>query len=280
MNQVRVWVNGRLTNADTASVSAVDHGVTVGDGGFETAKIVGGIPYAVTRHLARLDRTLDGLGLPLVSHDLLREGIEAVLTCGPPIEFGRLRWTVTGGYGPLGSDRHDSEVTVIVTAAPQARPAATGEVVLTEWVRNERSATAGLKTTSYAENVVALAYAKERGAVEALFANTRGDLCEGTGSNVFVVVDGVLLTPPVSSGCLPGIARELTLEWCREAGLPVAEEDLPVGVLGSADEVFLTSSIKDVMAVTRVGERRLAAGEVTSAVRELYGRRLGEVVDP
>ena len=280
MNQVRVWVNGRLTNADTASVSAVDHGITVGDGGFETAKIVGGIPYAVTRHLARLDRTLDGLGLPLVSHDLLREGIEAVLTCGPPIEFGRLRWTVTGGYGPLGSDRHDSEVTVIVTAAPQARPAATGEVVLTEWVRNERSATAGLKTTSYAENVVALAYAKERGAVEALFANTRGDLCEGTGSNVFVVVDGVLLTPPVSSGCLPGIARELTLEWCREAGLPVAEEDLPVGVLGSADEVFLTSSIKDVMAVTRVGERRLAAGEVTSAVRELYGRRLGEVVDP
>ncbi|MBK9475830.1 MAG: aminotransferase class IV [Tetrasphaera sp.] len=277
---MRVWVNGRLTNADTASVSAVDHGVTVGDGGFETAKIVGGIPYAVTRHLARLDRTLDGLGLPLVSHDLLREGIEAVLTCGPPIEFGRLRWTVTGGYGPLGSDRHDSEVTVIVTAAPQARPAATGEVVLTEWVRNERSATAGLKTTSYAENVVALAYAKERGAVEALFANTRGDLCEGTGSNVFVVVDGVLLTPPVSSGCLPGIARELTLEWCREAGLPVAEEDLPVGVLGSADEVFLTSSIKDVMAVTRVGERRLAAGEVTSAVRELYGRRLGEVVDP
>jgi branched-chain amino acid aminotransferase len=280
MNQVRVWVNGRLTNADTASVSAVDHGITVGDGGFETAKIVGGIPYAVTRHLARLDRTLDGLGLPLVSHDLLREGIEAVLTCGPPIEFGRLRWTVTGGYGPLGSDRHDSEVTVIVTAAPQARPAATGEVVLTEWVRNERSATAGLKTTSYAENVVALAYAKERGAVEALFANTRGDLCEGTGSNVFVVVDGVLLTPPLSSGCLPGIARELTLEWCREAGLPVAEEDLPVGVLGSADEVFLTSSIKDVMAVTRVGERRLAAGPVTGAVRELYGRRLGEVVDP
>ncbi len=280
MNMVRVWVNGRLTDADTASVSAVDHGITVGDGGFETAKIVGGIPYAVTRHLARLDRTLAGLGLPRVSHDLLREGIEAVLTCGPPIEFGRLRWTVTGGYGPLGSDRHDSEATVIVTAAPQARPPAFGEVVLTPWVRNERSATAGLKTTSYAENVVALAYAKERGAVEALFTNTRGELCEGTGSNVFVVVDGVLLTPPLTSGCLAGIARELTLEWCREAGVPVAERDLPVGVLNSAEEVFLTSSIKDVMAVTRVGQRQLAAGPVTGAVRELYGQRLGEVVDP
>lgn len=280
MNEVRVWVDGRLTDADAPSVSAIDHGVTVGDGGFETAKIVDGIPYAVTRHLARLDRTLDGLGLPRVSHDLLREGIEAVLTCGPPIEFGRLRWTVTGGRGPLGSDRHDSEVTVIVTAAPQAPPAATGEVVLAPWVRNERSATAGLKTTSYAENVVALAHAKKQGAVEALFGNTRGELCEGTGSNVFVVVDGVLLTPPLSSGCLAGIARELTLEWCLEAGLPVAEHDLPVEVLGSAEEVFLTSSIKDVMAVTRVGERWLAAGPVTGAVRELYRRRLGEVVDP
>ena len=84
------------------------------------------------------------------------------------------------------------------------------------WVRNERSAVAGLKTTSYAENVVALAYAKERGAIEAVFANTRGELCEGTGSNVFVVRDGVVWTPPLDSGCLAGITRALAVEWCRE----------------------------------------------------------------
>ena len=99
------------------------------------------------------------------------------------------------------------------------------------WTRNERSATAGLKTTSYAENVVALAHAKERGGIEAVFANTRGELCEGTGTNVFVVVDGELLTPPLESGCLAGITRELTLEWCRAEGLAVREQALPLSVL-------------------------------------------------
>ena len=83
-----------------------------------------------------------------------------------------------------------------MTAGEQARPPASAAVVVVPWTRNERAATAGLKTTSYADNVVALAYAKERGAVEAIFANTRGELCEGTGSNIFVVVDGVLVTPP------------------------------------------------------------------------------------
>ena len=87
------------------------------------------------------------------------------------------------------------------------------------WVRNERSATAGLKTTSYAENVVALDRAHAEGGSEALFANTRGELCEGTGSNVVVVVDDELVTPPLSSGCLAGITRELLLEWAADEGL-------------------------------------------------------------
>ena len=86
------------------------------------------------------------------------------------------------------------------------------------WVRNERAATAGLKTTSYAENVIALASRQEPGALEAIFANTRGELCEATGSNVFVVIDGVVRTPPLDSGCLAGITRELVLEWCRATG--------------------------------------------------------------
>ena len=102
------------------------------------------------------------------------------------------------------------------------------------WPRNERGALAGLKTTSYAENVVALAHAAERGATEAVFANLPGHLCEGTGSNVFYVVDGELRTPTLASGCLAGITRALLLEWYggREVDEPVevladAERDLP-----------------------------------------------------
>jgi branched-chain amino acid aminotransferase len=280
MTDIRVWVDGVLVDADTPAVSAVDHGVTVGDGAFETAKIDGGVPFAVTRHLRRLDRTMAGLGLPPADHGRIRDGIRAVLD-GDPIDFGRLRWTVTGGRGPLGSDRHDSDLTHIVTAVAQARPEARGSVVTVPWVRNERAATAGLKTTSYAENVIALAYAKERGAVEAIFANTRGELCEATGSNVFVVLDGVVHTPPLDSGCLAGITRELVLGWCREDGIEVVEEALPLEVLTRADEVFLTSSIKDVFPVSAVDDRVFSStGPVTTRAREVWVRRSAQGIDP
>jgi len=280
MSEIRVWVDGRLLDAGTPAVSAVDHGLTVGDGAFETAKIDAGVPFAVTRHLRRLDRTMAGLGLPRADHGRLRDGMDAVLA-GTPVDFGRLRVTVTGGRGPLGSDRHDSDLTHIVTAVPHARPDADGAVVTVPWVRNERAATAGLKTTSYADNVIALAAAKERGAVEAVFANTRGELCEATGSNVFVVVDGVVRTPPLSSGCLAGVTRELVLEWCAVDGVEVVEEALPLDVLEHADEVFLTSSIKDVFPVRAVDGRRLdAPGPVTSQVAEVWARHARLGTDP
>ncbi|HYN67994.1 MAG TPA: aminotransferase class IV [Ornithinibacter sp.] len=280
MSEIRVWVDGRLVDADAPAVSAVDHGVTVGDGAFETAKVDRGVPFAVTRHLRRLDRTMAGLGLPPADHDRIREGMGAVLA-GEPVEFGRLRVTVTAGRGPLGSDRHDSDLTHIVTAVPHARPPAHGSVVTVPWVRNERAATAGLKTTSYADNVIALAAAQERGALEALFANTRGELCEATGSNVFVVLDGVVRTPPLSSGCLAGVTRELVLEWCAHEGVEVAEEAMPLDVLERADEVFLTSSIKDVFPVSAVDGRALPApGPVTTRVADVWARHAAKEVDP
>jgi branched-chain amino acid aminotransferase len=148
------------------------------------------------------------------------------------------------------------------------------------WVRNERSAVAGLKTTSYVENVVALAYAKERGAIEAVFANTRGELCECTGSNIFVVRDGVILTPPLDSGCLAGITRAVTIEWCREDGMEVREEAMPVEVLGEADEVFITSSTKDVLAIHAVDDRTVEPGPVTARAAEVFAKLSADRVDP
>jgi branched-chain amino acid aminotransferase len=200
---------------------------------------------------------------------------------GEPIGFGRLRFTVTGGRGPLGSDRLDSDLTHIVTAVPHARPESHGAVVTVPWVRNERAATAGLKTTSYADNVIALARAKEQGALEAIFGNTRGELCEATGSNVFVVVGGVVRTPPLDSGCLAGITRELVLEWCAAEGVEVVEEALPLDVLTRAHEVFITSSIKDVFPVSAVDGRALAApGPVTARVMQVWADHAAWGVDP
>ncbi len=278
---VRVWVDGRLRDAGEASLTAVDHGVTVGDGAFETAKIVDGRAFALSRHARRLDRSLSGLGLPAADHDILTEGLRAVLKAGDSITFGRVRYTVTAGPAPLGSDRADPPaLTYIVTAVDQPRPPRSGAVVTVPWTRNERSATAGLKTTSYADNVVALAYAKARGGVEAVFANTRGELCEGTGSNIFVVLDGTVVTPPADSGLLEGITRELLLEWCLGDGMRVEERPLPLDILRTADEVFITSSTRDVLAVHGVDDRPLEPGPVTARAAKVFAERSSEDVDP
>lgn len=276
----RVWVNGDLVDPAGPSVSALDHAVTVGDGVFETAKVEGGRPFALTRHHRRLERSAAGLGLPPLDLGLVDKGVAAVLD-GPPIEFGRLRYSVTGGPGPLGSDRDDAPLTYIVLAAPQARPPRSGKLTVVPWTRNERSAVAGLKTTSYAENVVALARAKQHGAIEAVFANTRGELCECTGSNVFVVVDGVVLTPPADAGLLPGITRGLAIEWGRAAGIEIREAALPLDVLHTADEVFITSTTKDVLPIHAVDDRTLAEDHpVTDALQQVFRTNAERDSDP
>lgn len=277
-SDIRVWVDGRRVDPGTKSISAIDHGVTVGDGVFETAKVVDNEVFAHTRHANRLDRSLAGLGLPPADRSVVDAGIAAVLA--DPMPLGRVRWTVTAGLGPLGSDRGDGGFTYVVTAVPTDPPVPSTGIVVVPWTRNEKAATAGLKTTSYADNVLALAYAKKRGGGEAIFANTRGELCEGTGSNIFVVIGGEIITPPLSSGALAGITRELVLEWCGADRIPIREQSLPIEILADADEVFITSSTRDVMPVDRVDDRPLAVGPLTRAAAESFARHSATTMDP
>ncbi|MFF3986979.1 aminotransferase class IV [Streptomyces sp. NPDC001797] len=273
---MKIWLDGGLQDVESARVSVFDHGLTVGDGIFETVKATEGRPFALTRHLDRLTRSARGLGLPDPDHDEVRRACEAVLAANP-MELGRLRITYTGGHGPLGSDRGDRGPTLVVALGETGRRPDSTAVITVPWTRNERGALTGLKTTSYAENVVALARAHRHDASEALFANTVGQLCEGTGSNVFVVLDGEIHTPPVSSGCLAGITRALTAEWTG-----ARETDLPMDVLERADEIFLTSTLRDVQAVHRVDDRSLpgAPGPVTAKAMRIFDERSGEDLDP
>jgi branched-chain amino acid aminotransferase len=270
---MRAWIDGTLLDEPTGpAVSVVDHGLTVGDGVFEAIKVVDGQPFALTLHLERLARSAFGLGLPVVDDALVRAGVDAVLA-GQQLPLGRIRITVTGGPAPLGSGRGDHPPTVVVVAAPMDAQPSTAEVVTVPWRRNEHGALAGLKTTSYAENVVALAEAQRQGAGEAVFANLAGHLCEGTGTNVFYVVDGELRTPTLASGCLAGVTRALLLEWHG-----AREVDEPIEVAEQADEVFLVSTTRDVQAVVRWGERRLEVGEVTRAAAATWREREPELL--
>jgi branched-chain amino acid aminotransferase len=276
---MRAWFNGDLLADPTqGAVAVTDHGFTVGDGVFEAVKTLDGRPFALTRHLARLTCSAAGLGLPAPDLDDVRRGVEAVLADGAEDDaIGRLRITWTAGPHPMGSGRGGGPPTLVVAySAIDVAPGATS-VVTVPWTRNEHGATAGLKTTSYAENVIALAHAAERGGTEAIFANTAGHLCEGTGSNVFYVVDDELRTPTLSSGCLAGVTRALVIEWCgaREVDEPLAD------VLAAASEAFLVSTTRDVQAIARWDDRDLPSpGPVTKQCAETWTAREAETMDP
>lgn len=274
---VTVWINGTLVPDDEARVSVFDHGLVVGDGVFETVKVTQGVPFALSRHLARLARSAAGLGLAEPDLDQIRAGAQAVIEAAGRPELARMRITVTGGIAPLGSERGGSPLTSIVALGEMKAAAPSCDVTTVPWPRNERGALSGLKTTSYGENVRALAYAAERGGSEAIFANIAGNLCEGTGTNVFLVSGGRLLTPPLSAGCLAGVTRALVIEW---AG--AAEEDLPLSALAGAEEAFLSGTTRDVQPIRSVDGKALPAapGPVTRKAAEVFAMRAGESPDP
>ncbi len=275
---MQFWVNDRLVDVEDARVSVLDHGFTVADGVFETLKVVAGVPFALTRHLERLRASAAVMGLPDPNIADIRHAVDATVSANAHHlqHGGRLRITYTGGVASLGSDRTGATPTIVVAVGPAVQWPSSAAVITVPWPRNERSPLAGVKSTSYAENVIALAKAREHDASEAIVADTQGRLCEGTGSNVFLVLNDVLITPSSQTGCLLGITRSLVLEWTA-----AIEADVALGDLERASEIFLTSSTRDVQPVHRCDERLLGApGPVTAQVMEEFARRAGSDVDP
>lgn len=273
------YVNGAVVDDAHAGINIFDHGFTVGDGVFETIAVRGGTTYAPSRHLARLIRSAAKLGLPRPDLEDLRRALATTVSANPPISWGALRVTYTSGPGSVGSGRAATTTTTVVAIREMTPYESLAEVITVPWRRNERGALVGVKTTSYAENALALADAHRLGATEAIFANTKGDLCEGSGTNVFVVINGQLVTPPLTAGCLPGITRGLIIE---RAGLEVDERDLPLDVLYMSDEAFLTSATRDVHPIRSVDGRGLPScpGPITERVARAYAALLAAEPDP
>ena len=148
--------------------------------------------------------------------------------------------------------------------------------------RNERGALVGVKTVSYGENVVALSHAKKAGADEAIFGNLAGNLCEGTGTNIFIVRDGHLITPPLAAGCLAGVTRGIVIDLCRDLGIEVQEIDTPLSDLESVDEAFLSSTLRDVQPIEEVNGKAIAqsSGPVTKRLAEAFADLVSRDLDP
>ena len=260
MSENLSWLNGHLR--DDPQISMSNRGLLVGMGVFETIKVVEGVPHFLNRHLRRLKAGCQMLELPAVDLDEVQQAAGAVIDANPQLhELARLRITITGRADSGGID------TLITITSLNPWPATT-TCTMVPWVRNERSSLVGVKTTSYAENLIAQRWAHARGFSEGLFLNSIGELSEGATSNIFVVKGDQVLTPDVGSGVLPGIIREVLLEFDLALETRLSADDLE-----AADEAFITSSTRGVHPVVQIDSRVFdGVGPVTQSVKDAFSR--------
>jgi|688.fasta_scaffold202314_2 branched-chain amino acid aminotransferase len=251
-------------------ISAMDHGFTVGDGVFETLKTVGAKTFLLDAHLNRLKRSAEILEITIPDLDTIKVAVFEVLAQDEirEIPMGRIRITVSSGVGELGSARGHGWSLVVIWSESHAWPES-AKIIISDIARNERSPLSGAKTTSYAENALALNRAKKAGASEAVLLNLKGNVCEGTGSNIFIVKNNVVITPPLSDGPLPGITRDAVIASIP-ASFRFSELSFTKQELLSADEVFLTSSTRDIQPVTKVNDTDFAIGPITEQLIQTF----------
>lgn len=254
-----------------------------GLGLFETILAVNGRPIFAELHLERLLASCERLGWKPAFPDFPQIMAELIQMNELATGRARIRLAISGGSGMVHDLALGADHVIWMTAVPAMEPPLAATANLSPWVRNERSALAGLKCASYAENLVALQYAARLGFEETVFLNTAGHLCEAATSNLFLVKNGSVLTPSTESGCLPGITRSVVIALTAEIGIPCEERVLTRDDLFSADELFLTSSIRGVMGVSRFDDRSFPPGPVTRVLRDAWTaaiqRKTGAVKD-
>jgi branched-chain amino acid aminotransferase len=291
-----VWIhlNGRLVPEEEALVSVFDRGFLYGDGVFESMRAAGGVVFRLKRHLERLFRSAEGIGLDLTAAAPALAAAPGEVLEANRLSEARIRLTVTRGTGRPGDYVEAlGPPTVVVSAAPfqelDESLYAGGVRVMIPRRRQipPDSLDPAIKSTSRLGSVLARLEARDRGAFEAVLLDGGGHLTEGTVSNIFLVVTGRLLTPPAPAGGLPGITREAVLELARAAAIEVSEERLPAELLADAQEAFLTNTSWEVLPIVQVDERRIGEGvpgpvsrDLLAAYRDLLQRECAARTGP
>lgn len=264
---LRVMINGQLCSGDAAMVSVFDRGFLYGDSVFETIRTYRGRAFALSEHLSRLQRSAQKvfIDLPVPSQQLALEVNRTLSAAGNDESYVRVM--ITRGQGALGldpalADKPSRVIIVDALKAPLDSLYRSGIKTITYKTRRPSDATAaeGAKVGNYLVAVMATREAKLRGAAEALIVDADGGVVEGATSNLFLVSDGQLGTPPESAGILPGITRQRILQAARNLGLPVAFTVPSSEQLGAADEVFISSSIRELMPVVQVDDQLIGSG--------------------
>lgn len=275
LSTARVWLDGKLRPASQARISVFDRGFLYGDAVFETLRCYGGHPFQWSRHERRLAASLRAFGIPRPRHDLRAAVAELLRRSRMPDAVVRI--TVTRGVGEGLLPPQNPTPTVLATLRP-VPPGLTEQqrsgvaAVILPFGQGRGGIAQGHKSTCYLAAVLGRRYAQAHGAREGVYVDGRAEVSEATAANLFVVRRDRLETTAPSSGCLPGITRDLVLAEAERLGLRIRIGRLSVGALREAEEVFLTNSVIEIQPVVRLDRRPVGSGTPGPLTRLLQDR--------
>ena len=281
-----VYLNGALVLRSEARISPLDRGFLYGYGLFETVRSYGGCVFRLDRHMARLMHSAEELGLASQLDAVeLEQAVYRTLEANKLLD-ARIRLTVAAGEGERElAPPTSGKITIMVAAEKLTLPSHIYQqgirAAIVSTRRNSQSPLPAIKSLNYLEGLIARAEAAALGADEAIMLNDRGYVSECSSSNIFLVVTGKLLTASLDSGILPGVTREVVLELAHELGIEAVGGEIPPSDLLRTDEVFITTSVREIVPVVTVDGRPVGLGkpgEVTgklmTAYKELIQREL------
>jgi branched-chain amino acid aminotransferase len=276
----QIYINGKFFDKNEARVSVYDHGLLYGDGVFEGLRIYSGKVFRLREHVDRLYESARHIYLEIpMSREQMIEAVLQSVHLNKKVE-GYIRLVITRGAGSLGLDPRkttDPQIIIIVDDIALYPPEVYDsglEIITASTIRNHHNAlNPRIKSLNYLNNIMAKIEAIRAGCLEAIMLNSNGEVAECTGDNIFVIKRGVLRTPPTSAGILEGITRNAVIELARAATIPVEETTLTRHDVYAADEVFLTGSAAEVIAVVKCDGRVLGNGKpgpITRQIRERF----------
>lgn len=275
----QVWINGRYYDKHDAKISVYDHGLLYGDGIFEGIRVYGGKVFRHAQHIERLYESAQAIALTIpISPAEMTKAVEETVAKNNKVD-GYIRLIVTRGAGSLGLDPRKCEPAIIIivddiSLYPKELYENGLEIITSSYTRPHNNALSPrVKSLNYLNNILAKIEAIRAGCLEAIMLNQAGEVAECTGDNIFVLKQGVLKTPPPEAGILQGITRDFVLELAAKVGIPAKECTLTRHDVYTADEVFLTGTAAEVIAVTKVDGRTIGEGKqgpLTKKLRDAF----------
>lgn len=290
---VMVNVNGRLMDKAQAVISVFDHGFLFGEGVYEVIRTYAGVPFLFDRHMQRIRASAERirLDIPLSDAELERRCVETMRAAGLGTvgHEAYIRMLITRGIGEIGYDpAYCPEPSVVVIVKPHTDTALSAytdgvEVSLVGVMRNHPGSVNPLiKSNNLLNNALGQQEAIRKGAFEAVMRNYRGEIAECSQSNIFIVKDGVALTPPADAGLLIGLTRNFIFEVAAEIGVPAREQVIQEADLFGADECFLSSTTRELVPIVRVDDHVIGSGRpgpVTAQLLEGFRARVRRMLE-